>query len=269
LDEGVIMNKLMAAAAFACVMTAPAPAQEKPQATEADPGAAAIVADCAARKFETRVEIEKDGEKRQTKLKLCAVKDADDAAWLRTLEDAKAKIAAHPDISDESKAKIAAELDSEIAKVKTGTAASNSAPVEPAQPTARQPEHAAPAPVPAVPTKPAMATSFPAAPAKPRLTIRCLDPGDTGAGSTCTFLERDTRLTIQADEDLTGRTSLRFLRRGDARGEVALAGMRRGQSIRSKLPEQLCIGVSSSKVEIQVVSSDKVVETLGPFKLRC
>lgn len=263
------MSKFIAVAAFACAMIAPASAQEKPQPPENDPGAAAIVADCAARKFETRVEIEKDGEKRLTKLKLCAVKDADEAAWLRTLEDAKAKITAHPDISDESKVKIAAEFDAEIARVKTGTAASNSVPVEPAQRAARQPEYVASAPVPAVPTKPAMVAASNVAPAKPRLTIRCLDPGETGAGSPCTFLERDTRLTIQADDDLAGRTSLRFLRRGDVRGEVALAGLRRGQSIRSKLPEQLCIGVSSSKVEIQVLSSNQVVETLGPYKLRC
>ena len=266
------MNKFIAAAAVAGAMTASAPAQEQPQATQGDSSAAAIVADCAARKFETRVEIEKDGEKRLTKLKLCAVKDADEAAWLRTLEDAKAKIAAHPDISNESKAKIAAELDAEIAKIKTGTAASVSAPAEPAQPTARQPEYTAPAPLPPTPpvaVKPAMAASPLAAPAKPRLTIRCLDPGDTGEGSPCTLLERDTRLTIYAGDDLAGRTSLRFLRRGDQRGEVALAGLRRGQTVRSKLPEQLCIGVSSSKVEIQVLSSGQVAETLGPYKLRC
>jgi len=266
------MNKFIAAAAAACAMAAPAPAEQTQQATEADPGVAAIVADCAARKFETRVEIEKNGEKRLTKLKLCGVKDEDDAAWLRTLEDAKAKIVAHPDISDESKAKIAAEIDAEIAKVKTGTAASILSPVAPAKPNA-QPDYAAPAPLTptlAVPAKPTIATSSPTlAPAKPRLTIRCLDPGDTGAGSPCTFLERDTRLAIQADEDFTGRTSLRFLRRGDVRGEVVLAGMRRGQTIRSKLPDKLCIGVSSSKVEIQVLSANQVVETLGPYKLRC
>ena len=114
-----------------------------------------------------------------------------------------------------------------------------------------------------------MAASPTVVPARPRLTIRCLDPGDTGEGSPCTLLERDTRLIIQADDDPAGRASLRFLRRGDARGEVALAGLRRGQTIRSKLPEQLCIGVSSSKVEIQVLSSNQVVETLGPYKLRC
>ena len=42
--------------------------------------AAAIVADCSARKFETSVEIEKNGQKRLTKLKLCAARRGSDRA---------------------------------------------------------------------------------------------------------------------------------------------------------------------------------------------
>jgi hypothetical protein len=106
-------------------------------------------------------------------------------------------------------------------------------------------------------------------PAKPQLTISCLDSGESGEGSPCTFLQGDTRLAIHADVDLAAGTKLRFLRRGDERGEVALAGLRQGQSIRARLPEQLCVGVSNSKIEIQVVSSSQVVETFGPYKLLC
>jgi hypothetical protein len=247
------MNKLIVAATFACVVAVPVLAQQ-PRA--GDSSAAAIVADCNARKFEAQVEIEKNGEKRLTKMKLCGIKNEDDAAWLRTLQDAKAKIAAHPDISDESKMKIAAEIDGEIAKVQSGKAASVSKPVE--------------LPAPPVISKPVAAATLPARqPAKPQLTIRCLDSGETGEGSPCTFLQGDTRLAIRADGDLAGGTKLRFLRRGDARGEVALAGLRQGQSIRARLPEQLCIGVSNSKIEIQVISSSQVVETFGPYKLLC
>jgi hypothetical protein len=246
------MNKLYVAAAFACVISVPVLAQ--PQAT--DSSAAAIVADCNARKFETQVEIEKDGEKRLTKMKLCGVKNEDDAAWLRTLRDAKTKIAAHPDISDESKVKIAAQLDAEIAKVETGKGAAVSKPVElPAPPAVSKQVSVAALPAPS--------------PAKPRLTIRCLDGGETGEGSPCTFLQGDTRLAIRADGVLAGGTKLRFLRRGDARGEVALAGLRQGQSMRYRLPEQLCIGVSNSKVEIQVINSNQILETFGPYKLLC
>jgi len=39
--------------------------------------------------------------------------------------------------------------------------------------------------------------------------------------------------------------------------------------IRSKLPPQLCAGVASSKVEIQIMGSKQVVDTLGPYLLRC
>ena len=247
------MKKLSVLAGFAGIMTVPVLAQQ-PQ--PADSSAAAIIADCNARKFETRVEFEKDGEKRVTKMKLCGVRNEDDAAWLRTLRDAKAKIAAHPDISDQSKMKIAAEIDAEIAKVEIGEAAPVSTPVAPSAPLAV----ITPVVVAALPAPP---------PAMPRLTIRCLDNGETGEGSLCTFLQGDTRLAIRADGDLASGAKLRFLRRGDARGEVALAGMRQGQSIRVRLPEQLCVGVSNSKVEIQVVSSNQAVETFGPYKLLC
>jgi hypothetical protein len=106
-------------------------------------------------------------------------------------------------------------------------------------------------------------------PARPRLTIRCLEQGELGEGGSCTGLERFTRLVIQADSDLAEGASLRFLRRGDVRGEVALAHMRRGQSTQLNLPPKVCAGVASSKVEIQILGSNQVVETLGPYLLRC
>ena len=82
-------------------------------------------------------------------------------------------------------------------------------------------------------------------------------------------LEPGTRLSIRADENLPSGIKLRFLRRGEARGEIALAAMRQGQSVQLRLPDKLCVGVSSSKVEIQVLGSGRVVETLGPYNLRC
>ena len=254
------MQKFIAAAvSLAAVAAAPAMAQDQP----ADTSAAAVVADCSVRKFETSVEIEQEGKKRLTKLKLCAVKDADDAAWLRTLKDAKAKIAAHPEISSDSKTKIAAELDAEIAKLKTVETASIPAAPEPSPP---------PLPEPTPPPPPAPVVAATASPAsvaaKPRLTIKCLEPGEPGSGGRCLSLESTTLLAIRADADLPPATSLRFLRRGDVRGEVPLT-MRQGQFIRSKLPPQLCAGVSSSKVEIQVMGANKVVATLGPYMLRC
>jgi len=59
------------------------------------------------------------------------------------------------------------------------------------------------------------------------------------------------------------------LRRGDERARLALAPMRQGETYRSKLPPELCAGVASTKVEIQVLGSGQVVDTLGPYSLRC
>lgn len=259
------MSRLIVAAVLAIFAGTSAMAQEeKPAGTQGDtveatdPEAAKIVADCNARKFETSVEIEKDGRKRQTRFKLCAATNSDDASWAKTLKDAKAKIAAHPDISEESKASIVAQLDAEIAKLTPH--GSEPTPVESVLPPAAKPP-AAP------PIKPASTTAV--SPGKPRLTIRCLAFGEAGEGSQCFSIERDMSLVIRADGDLAGGTSLRFLRRGDVKGEVALPATRQGQPIRYKLPQQICAGVSTSKLEIQVLSSNQVVDTHGPYLLRC
>jgi len=96
-----------------------------------------------------------------------------------------------------------------------------------------------------------------------------LTAGESGAGSACSSLNRATRLQVRADADLGQGVSLRFLRRGDMRGEIALAQMHQGELYRSKLPPELCSGVASSKVEIQVMGGKQVVDTLGPYNLRC
>jgi hypothetical protein len=65
------------------------------------------------------------------------------------------------------------------------------------------------------------------------------------------------------------------VRRGDARAEIELAQLSRGKSIQFALPDEVCSGVSSSRVEIQVVrragsnSAGQVVDSLGPYLLHC
>ena len=83
----------------------------------ADTDAARLVDACTARKFETTAVIDRDGAKRVTKLKLCSNPGADDMAWVKTLEGAKARVATIPDLSPESRVKIEAELDAEIARL--------------------------------------------------------------------------------------------------------------------------------------------------------
>ena len=129
------MSKTVVTALIAAFLAVPAVGQDvppvEPNAVDApaevatvekgadagDASDAAVIADCNARKFETSVELEKDGKKRLTRMKLCSTAQSDDAAWVRTLEDAKEKIASHPDISAESKVSISEQIDAEIAKV--------------------------------------------------------------------------------------------------------------------------------------------------------
>ena len=262
------MNRLMIALALAAGAVFPALAQDKPaeSAIEGnDPEALKLVTDCDARKFETVVEREENGAKQSSKVKLCGKQGQTDAEWAATLKDAAAKIEANPKMPQSVKAQLSAALKLEIAKVEgggVGAPAPVAAIEQPAPPPAPQP-----APPPAAVA--AKAPAFASALKKPRLTIRCLAPGEKGGGSSCSTLDRATRLSIIADGDLTGGASLRFLRRGDARAQLALAPMRQGETFRSKLPAELCAGVASTKVEIQVMGSGQVVDTLGPYSLRC
>jgi hypothetical protein len=96
------MTRLTFAAAIVLFAAAPLLAQQRDTVEATDPNAAQIVADCSAH-VQSSVEIDKGGQKRLTRFKLCAAKDSDDAAWVKVLEDAKAKIAAHPDISAEAR----------------------------------------------------------------------------------------------------------------------------------------------------------------------
>lgn len=240
------------------------------------PETKALVESCTARKFETTVEVTVDGKKRGSKVTLCGKQGQTDADWANTLKDAVKKIGASATMAQATKDQIVAALNTEILKVETGSAVASSRSTAPAPPPERAPEYSVLPPIPAAPaaaTRVTTPTPVPAA-KKPRLTIRCSAPGERGGGSACMSLERDTLLTIRADEDLPGGASLRFLRRGDARGEIAVAQMRQGQSLRSKLPALLCTGVASSKVEIQIMGrgasgTGQAVATLGPYPLRC
>lgn len=259
------MNKLMIALALVAGAVGPVLAQEKPAESTVDGNdaeALKLVADCDARKFETTVEREVNGEKQSSKVKLCGKQGQTDAEWVATLKDAAEKIDANPKMPQTVKDQLGVALKAEIAKVEAGTASASAAVVAVEQPTAPKP--VAP-PVAVAATTPAVAKVL----KQPKLTIRCLSPGEKGDGSNCSTLDRATRLSILADSDLGSGTSLRFLRRGDERARLALAPMRQGEIYRSKLPAELCAGVASTKVEIQVMGSGQLVETMGPYSLRC
>ena len=257
------MKRLTIALALAAGAMFPALAQEKPVESTVegdDPEALKLVTDCNARKFETTVEREVNGEKQSSKVKLCGKQGQTDAEWAATLKDAAAKIETNEKMPQAAKDQLSAALKAEIAKVEAGAKAP--APVAAVEPPAPRP---APAPATVAAKAPASAPAL----KKPKLTIRCLAPGEKGGGSSCGTLDRATRLSILADADLGSGASLRFLRRGDERAQLALAPMRQGEELRSKLPPELCAGVASTKVEIQVMGSGQVVDTLGPYSLRC
>ena len=110
---------------------------------------------------------------------------------------------------------------------------------------------------------------------KPSLTIECTTVEDLGGAEPCLIIERETEVVVRADEKVPAQTALRFVRRGDTRAEVELAELSRGKSMKFALPEEVCRGVSSSRVEIQVVrraasnSAGEVVDSMGPYLLHC
>jgi hypothetical protein len=258
------MNRLMIALALTAGVVAPVLGQDKPVESTVegdDLEALKLITDCNARKFETVVEREENGERKSSKVKLCGKQGQTDAEWVTTLRDAESKIDANAKMSQSAKDQLSAALKAEIARIE-GQAAASPPPVAAIEPSVSAPE---PAPV-------AVAVKAPAAAPvmnKPKLTIRCLAPGENGVGSSCTTLERATRLSILAEADLNSGASLKFLRRGDERARLALAPMRQGATIRSKLPPELCAGVASTKIEIQIMGSGQVVDKLGPYSLRC
>jgi hypothetical protein len=272
--------------------TAPASAQD--QGVTAAPATEQVSADrqafldaCAARKFETIVQVVEDGEKLGKKVTLCGKVGQSDGDWLATLKDAAAKTEANADMAPEVKGQIVTALKLEINRLEAAAATKAVTlpkPIEAAPDVSERTEYSVLPPIPdasrraaATPAREpvklsARAASEPPLPPvrKPRLTIKCLMPGEAGGGTICAALERDTLIMVRADEDLASSASLRFLRRGDAKGVVELAQLRQGQMVRSKLPAQLCAGVASSKVQIEVLAGGgQVVDRLGPYRLHC
>jgi hypothetical protein len=243
---------------------------------------------CDAHKFETTVKNEVDGKVRASKVKLCGKEGQTDAEWATTLKDAAKKVETTEGMPQAVKDQIITALNAEVANIEAVIAAASAPPVATAiagdlpekvvPPAVRPPEYATLPPLPK--RAPVVAVNLsprkpgPPPPIRPRLTIRCVTPGEPGSGGPCFSLGRNTQLTVRADENFAAGYQLRFLRRGNERGEVALGQMRRGQLLRFKAPRDLCTGVVRSNVEIQILANGgsngaQVADTLGPYDLRC
>jgi hypothetical protein len=292
---------LLSAALFAAV---PVAAQNQPQT---EPGASAdapppnpqlktLLENCDAHKFETMVDTVLDGQPHRSKVKMCGKEGQTDSDWIQTLEDAIAKLESNKEMEPAVREQVVTAVKAEVARLKgasTGVAPSEFS-LTPRQRATQAPISDDYTVLPALPPRksplpppasnadvgtadstaasvapPAKAVTPPLVPvAKPRLTISCMDPQYPG-GADCVSLSRDTVLNVRAGEALPAGVLLRFLRNGQARGEIALGAMRNGRSVNFSLPREVCAGVVSAEVEMVVVRSGQSVERRGPFLLRC
>lgn len=234
----------------------------------------ALADNCADHKFETVVVA--DGSGRGKKVKICGEPGQTDAEWLVTLKDSARKVEADQAMAQVVKDQIITALKTEIGRLEIlAKPASSGTPiatltVPPAAVSVPEavPQYSSvpplPAPLPRASVTPASATKPPVA--RPRLTIRCALPRESFA--ECSRLERETQILIRADEDVAG-ASLRFLRGGDQRADLDLGPLRKGESLRERLPTRVCSGTLRGRVQVQILSKSQVAETLGPYALYC
>lgn len=276
---------LMMAPALAQDSAAPSPRTAAPEKVVegATPDRVAQIERCQGHKFDSLVEID-PVRKRSTRVKLCANPGSSDADWVKTLEAAVAQIEQR-DMPAAAKEKLVGDLRSEIAKF-----AKASKPAMPAQgapfnlggdagtagalisPTERYETSTLP-PLPPRKVAPTATGAIASQATRPMsIQLKCLARRESGPGATCDFFDRNTVLAVRAVAGLEDGGLLRFRRRGEAAGEATLAPMQAGQSTRVGLPAELCRGVASSKVEIELLSpksAGAVAARLGPFGLRC
>lgn len=270
------MIRRMALILVAFALTSTVSAQTGPgdaEAADEPAGNLRALADCSARKFETTVVV--DGLGRGKKVTICGKPGQSDSEWLVTLRDSAEKVEADAKMTPVVKEQILTALKAEIDRISiiaappASTVAMIEIPTQPVSVPEAPPQYSR---VPSLPApKPraagAAGRASEAAIVKPRLTVRCALPSE--AFGDCARMERETQLLIRADEDLASGTGLRFLRGGDERAELDLGPLRKGESLRQMLPARICSGVLRGKVQVQVLSKNRVAETLGPYTLYC
>jgi hypothetical protein len=278
----------------------PAPAA---RASPKPPAVPKLMQSCDAHKFETVVDTMVDGQPHKSKVKLCGVEGQSDAEWIKTLSDAIRKLEANKYMAPATRGQIVSAINAEIARLSIigppaaarGQTAAQALPSPAlsrdysALPPLPPPEKSA-APVPPIPPAqqdfavgpsvpapvlPAPLTAVPAAPAiasrAPRLEIACATPGDMAGSGPCAAFERETVLTISADEDVPAGTMLQFVRNGRAQGDISLAGLSKSGALRTGLPRSVCSGFGAGRLELRIVrnAGGEVLRTDGPYSLRC
>ena len=253
-------------------------------ATEPDAAVKALADSCSARKFETIVPVAPG---RGSRVRICGVPGQNDAEWLVTLKDSLAKTESNAAMEPAVREKIVAALQAEIDRLESEAAMASRAalaedaaidlPSEPVAPHETAPQYSTLPPLPAQ-KRPAPANLAGGAAGASRaqeaepvaglnMTVRCGLPGETF--DSCAKLRGETRLLVQAGEDIAAGTVMRFVRDGDMREEIELGALKKGAAQRYKLPGRVCRGVFRGRVEVQLVTKGRVSETLGPYPLDC
>ena len=212
---------------------------------------------------------------RPTKVTLCSDKGATAEQVAAMLEDAANKLEKTASIPEDRRLVLVQQIRAKAEEVKlrppetkpSSVAETSSRPSEPVVSAAPQFSALPPLPAPTKQAPTAIANRPVIAP--PRLAFECITPGEIAAGGPCVTLTRDTVVVVESREPLADQVALRFFRDGSTRGEVTLGAMRKGQSRRLRLPMQVCSGVSTGEVAIRIVRAGQVVDTEGPYLLRC
>jgi hypothetical protein len=288
---------------IAVLLAVPAAAQDQAQSASAAPSAKLenLLENCDAHKFETTVDSVVDGQPHRSKVKMCGTEGQSDADWIGTLKDAIAKLDANKEMPPATRDQIVSAINAEIARLNgVGTANPNDSLLPPGRSASKSPEplsndYTVLPPLPTTTPPPprvlppaeeaalaggassaAAAVTVPGAPppapkpamANPRLSFSCVNP-DYPGGGPCITLTRDTMLTVKSPAAVAGDLSLRFVRQGDARADVSLGAMRKGQTVRLSIPQAVCSGVVTSEVVMQVIGGGQVLDRQGPYLLRC
>lgn len=295
------MNRIsaIALALSAAAMPAAAPA---PKTAEPPAKLQQLMQSCDAHKFETIVDTTEDGKPHKSRVKLCGVEGQSDSDWIGTLKDAIAKLDANKDMDPAERDQIVTAIRGEIARLEGKLPASDTASafnlapapdgktnidLPPGRPTnAERPLSSDYAALPTIPTAPpppprvlapgavmSAASGAHFVPVRlgpaPKLSYQCYSPGDIGGAAPCTEFDRETMLTISAASDVAQGVALQFLRNGDRRAEVDLAGLKRGKSLQIALPSALCEGFGDGRLDLEIVEQGAEVKSDGPYSLRC
>jgi hypothetical protein len=209
---------------------------------------------------------------------LCSEKGATTDEIVRMIDEAAAKIEATTSIPEDRRTALIQQMRAKIAELQgqlpvaepaapAPIAVADVPPASAVAETAAGPAATA-APSAAPPVSPRPAERATGSLSKPKLSFSCISP-EYPAGGPCVTLSRDTIVTLRSGEPVPSGFALRFVRQGDAKAEIALGALRKGQSLRLAIPQQVCSGVVSAEVEMDVVGGGRVLDRQGPYLLHC